>query len=157
MKKLYSCLTILVFVFQSFSQDNPVAKWPKAPKNKYRCFTDEVDSWRISRTNNQSPNSVFETWMSGQVRQLNELSTTGRGTPIIYSIPVIFPIVHNGEVAGLGTTIAALQVNAQIQQLNNDFRNIAVTSGYTNHAFEADVQIQFCAATVDPTNNALAV
>ena len=56
----------------------------------------------------------------------------------------------------LAQTSPPLQVNAQIQQLNNDFRKIAGTSGYNNHAFGADVQIQFCAAVLDPANNALA-
>ena len=87
--------------------------------------------------------------------QLQNQSAAERTTPIIYNIPVIFHIIHNGEAAGTGTNIAAAQVNAQIQQLNNDFRKIAGTSGYNNHAFGADVQVQFCAAVVDPANNAL--
>ncbi len=156
MKKLYTCLLFSIFVLQSFSQKSPVAKWPKTPGNTYRCFTDEVDMWRFHYNSVNGRRVSFENWMSNQTMQLQNRSAAERTIPIIYNIPVIFHIIHNGEGVGTGTNIAAAQVNAQIQQLNNDFRKIAGTSGYNSHAFGADVQIQFCAAVVDPANNGLA-
>ena len=48
-------------------------------------------------------------------------------------------------------------LNAQLQQLNNDFRKLAGTSGYNNHPFGADVLIQFsCSYSWIQNNNALA-
>jgi Pregnancy-associated plasma protein-A/Secretion system C-terminal sorting domain len=155
MKKLYIFLLLTIVVSQSFSQSNPIARWPKTPINNYRCFTDEVDAWRIQQIGANSRRTSFENWINNQLHQLQHPQAAERMTPIIYNIPVIFHIIHNGEAAGVGTNIAAAQVNAQIQQLNNDFRKIAGTSGYNAHAFGADVQIQFCAAAIDPTNNAL--
>ncbi len=94
--------------------------------------------------------------MKDNVKPLNNPPTAGRIAPIIFNIPVIFHIIHNGQAVGTGTNIAALYVNAQLQQLNDDFRKLAGTSGFNNHPFGADVLIQFCAATVAPNNNALA-
>lgn len=155
MKKLYFCLLLSVIVQQSLSQNNPLARWPQTQNNNYRCFTDEVDAWRIQQGVLTSGKGYFESWMNSQLQQLQNQQAAGRITPIVYTIPVIFHIIHNGEAAGVATNIAAAQVNAQIQQLNNDFRKIAGTSGYNNHPFGADVQVQFCAATLNPANTAL--
>ena len=143
MKKLYFCMLLVIAVCQSYSQNRPVARWPKTPQGNYRCFTDEVDAWRIGQSNITNARSLFENWMKSQVKQLNDQPMANRSTPIIYNIPVIFHIIHNGEAVGTGTNIATVQVNAQLQQLNNDLRKITGTSGYNNHPFGADIQVQF--------------
>jgi hypothetical protein len=156
MKKLYFSILLAFAASQSFSQNKTVARWPKTPKNNYRCFTDEVDAWRKGQTNVANSRAVFEGWMKNQVQQLNNPQTAQRNTPIIYTIPVVFHIIHNGEAAGAGTNIAKLYVDAQLQQLNNDFSKLAGTSGYNNHPFGSDVLVQFCMATLGPANNTLA-
>ncbi len=157
MKNLYPssllCVCILLSVV-SFAQRDPVARWQRSPSGNYRCFTDEVDIWR-KQQNSAGSKASFESWVNQQVKQLKNEQFANRNTPIIYNIPVIFHIIHSGEGAGTGTNIGATYVNAQIQQLNNDFRKIAGTSGYNNHPSGADVLIQFTAATLDPNNNAL--
>ena len=155
MKKLYFCLLLCTAVSQSHSQNNPLARWPKSSTGKYRCFTDEVDLWRRGQTNISAQKKAFENWINNQIQELGNQQSLGRNVPVMYTIPVIFHIIHSGEAAGTGTNIGAAYVNAQIQQLNNDFRKIAGTSGYNNHASGADVLIQFCAATLDPNNAAL--
>ena len=156
MKKLYFSILLGIAVCQCYSQNRPVAIWQKTPHGKYRCFTDEIDVWRLGQVNSKRSKLSFERWMKEQVKHLSNQPTANRIAPIIYKIPVIFHIIHNGQAAGTGTNIAALYVNAQLQQLNDDFRKLAGTSGYNNHPFGADVMVQFCAATVDPNNNALA-
>ena len=156
MKKVYLCILLAIIAGKAFSQNRPVARWQKTPHGSYRCFTDEIDAWRKGPGNSINTRASFENWMKSQVHQLSNQPQANRMTPLIWNIPVIFHIIHNGEAAGTGTNIAAAQVNAQLQQLNNDFRKIMGTSGYNNHPFGADVQIQFCAATVDVNNNALA-
>src|SRR5688572_48421 len=155
MKKLYFSILLGIAVCQCYSQNRPVAIWQKTPHGKYRCFTDEIDEWRLGQVNSKRSKLSFERWMKEQVKHLNNQPTANRIAPIIYKIPVIFHIIHNGQAAGTGTNIAALYVNAQLQQLNDDFRKLAGTSGFNNHPFGADVMVQFCAATVDPNNNAL--
>src|SRR6185503_21021591 len=107
MKKLYTYLFLAMTVSQSFSQNSPTAKWPKAPNNSYRCFTDEVDSWRFQQAVSIGGNVSFEKWMINETKKIQLPAATERVTPIIYNIPVIFHIIHNGEAAGTGTNIAA--------------------------------------------------
>ncbi len=157
MKNLYPSSLLFVCILlsvASFAQRDPVPRWQRSPSGNYRCFTDEVDTWRKQQKGAGSKAS-FENWINNQVKQLKSEQLANRNTPIIYNIPVIFHIIHSGEGAGTGTNIGATYVNAQIQQLNNDFRKIAGTSGYNNHAYGADVLIQFTAATLDPNNNTL--
>jgi hypothetical protein len=94
--------------------------------------------------------------MKIQEEQLGKQQTAQRNAQIVYNIPVIFHIIHNGEAVGTGTNIAKLYVDAQLQQLNNDFRKLAGTSGYNSHPFGADILLQFSAAKLDKNNNALA-
>ena len=151
-----SSLFSLCFLLSSitFAQQNPEARWQPSPSGNYRCYTDEVDNWRKQQHSTGSKIS-FENWINKQLKEIDAGQLLNRNAPIIYNIPVIFHIIHSGEAAGTGTNIGATYINAQIQQLNNDFRKIAGTSGYNNHASGADILIQFVAATLDPNNNAL--
>ena len=105
MKKLYVYLLFAIVVSQSYSQNRPIARWPKSPQGNYRCFTDEMDTWRLGQNNSINARSSFEKWMKNQVKRLKDQPTAGRNTPMIYNIPVIFHIIHNGEGAGTGTNI----------------------------------------------------
>ena len=157
MKNLYPASLLFVCILLSvvsFAQRDPVARWQRSPSGNYRCFTDEVDTWRKQQYSTASKAS-FESWVNKKLKQLESEQIVNRNIPIIYNIPVIFHIIHSGEAAGTGTNIAATYINAQIQQLNNDFRKIAGTSGYNNHASGADVLVQFVASTLDTNNNTL--
>jgi Pregnancy-associated plasma protein-A/Secretion system C-terminal sorting domain len=151
---LLSCLVLSVV---ASAQREPEAMWPKTPSGRIRCFTDEMDAWRKQQNGitSKSSSTTFEKWIYAKAKELENTPTANRNVPIIYNIPVIFHIIHSGEGVGTGTNIGASYINAQIQQLNNDFRKLLGTSGYNNHPFGADIQINFCAATLDPTNATL--
>ena len=160
MKNLY--LTVLVSVIilagnnQSSAQNKPVQRWPKAPNGKIVCFTDEMEKYRSVQSGLPVNNTVFEKWVSDQTDLLNNNSgNLYRTNPIIYTIPVIFHIIHNGEAVGVGRNIAKAFIDSQIVQLNNDFRRKAGTSGFNSHADGADVEIQFAPAILSPTNTVL--
>ena len=159
MNKLYLPLILallLGFAFPVKAQLTPTPIWPKAPSGKYVCYTDEMERYRLHTTGNSLNHDIpFENWMSGQLNANNNSESPFRTNTIIYTIPVIFHIIHNGEPKGTGRNIDSAFINAQIKQINNDFRKISGTSGYNTHPFGADVQIQFCAATLSPTNTAL--
>lgn len=153
-KNLYQCsFAAFCFLLSTTlpAQQSPAPKWPRTPAGNIRCFTDEVDAWRIQQ-GSTTARSTFEKWVANQ---LNSEPISKRLVPVVYNIPVIFHIIHSGEAVGNGTNIGATYVNAQLQQLNDDFRKMAGTSGYNNHAFGADVLVNFCAATLDTNNNAL--
>ncbi|MBX9851041.1 MAG: T9SS type A sorting domain-containing protein [Cytophagaceae bacterium] len=75
-------------------------------------------------------------------------------TEPVYTIPVVVHVVHNvpsGAIAG--NNIPDAQILAQIQVLNEDFRRKSGTNGFNNDPVGADVNIEFCLATMDPSGN----
>ncbi len=72
-------------------------------------------------------------------------------------IPVVFHIVHNGDAVGSGENISDALVLAQLQQLNDDFNALNSDFGNVPSEFQsvaADMEIEFCLASVDPNGNA---
>ena len=162
MKFFYSaCVAFLILLAGSnptSAQNKPVPRWLKAPNGKYVCFTDEMEKYRLDQLGLPVNNIAFENWITHQTNILKLTDNTNnltRSTPIVYTIPVIFHIIHNGEAVGTGRNIAKAFIDSQIVQLNNDFRRKAGTSGFNNHASGADVEIQFAAAILSPTNAVL--
>ncbi|HRX29305.1 MAG TPA: M43 family zinc metalloprotease [Saprospiraceae bacterium] len=90
----------------------------------------------------------FESWMATEVEKLKKGHKAGRST---YTIPVIFHVIHDGEAVGATPNVSATYINAQIEQLNIDYANLA---GSTNSAAD-DTEIQFCPAAVDEDGNVL--
>ena len=73
----------------------------------------------------------------------------------IIVIPVVFHVIYNPSVPA--QNIADSLINAQIKQLNDDYRRINSDRSSTPNAFQGlspDLEIQFCLATRDPSGNA---
>ena len=160
MKKIYIKGIVILFLSacfnHSYSQNKPQQKWPKAPNGKIVCFTDEMEQYRLQKSGLNDKNTAFEKWISNQTQILNNNPDNfNRTNPVIYTIPVIFHIINNGEGVGTGRNIAKAFIDSQIVQINNDFRRKTGTSGFNNHAAGADVEIQFAAAILSPTNTVL--
>src|SRR4030095_3027281 len=111
MKNLYFSILFAFAVSQTFSQIRPAAKWPKNQQGKYRCFTDEMDAWRKGVSNSIHSKTAFENWIKNQEEQLGKQQTAQRNAQIVYNIPVIFHIIHNGDAVGTGSNIAKLYVD----------------------------------------------
>lgn len=150
-----SVILLTLVAQQLFAQFNPQPRWPKAPNGKYVCFTDEMEKYRQLVSGSINTDLIFENWISSQKDDPGTANSFVRTNPIIYTIPVIFHVIHNGEAEGIGRNIGKAFIDSQIVQINNDFRRKANTSGYNNHANGSDVEIQFVAATLGPTNNVL--
>ena len=77
------CLGIVFFFFFNviFSQ------------NVIRCYTDEVHQQLLQQHPELETNEQFEQWMQQQLIQ-NQASAIIGG---VYSIPVVFHVIHNGE------------------------------------------------------------
>ncbi|GJM31063.1 MAG: hypothetical protein DHS20C18_00640 [Saprospiraceae bacterium] len=95
---------------------------------------------------------AFEEWLAPKIREYQN-SVHSRATT---TIPVIFHIIHDNDPLGSGDNLSATYVNAQLDQLNNDFRRILGTSGYNNNPVGADSEIEFCLAMKDPSGITLA-
>ena len=95
----------------------------------------------------------FENWLAPLVQQWKDQQVANGGNrQAVTTIPIIFHVIHNGG----SDNISATYINAQIDQLNYDFRRVAGTSGYNTDSRGADTEIEFCAAVVDPQGNTLA-
>jgi hypothetical protein len=68
-------------------------------------------------------------------------------TPQVYTVPVVFHILHLGEPVGGGSNISNAQIMQALADLNGDFSN--VNNNGTN------VRIQFCLAQQDPDGNSV--
>lgn len=72
---------------------------------------------------------------------------------MLLTLPVIVHIIHNGEDPGVGTNISHEQVLSQFEVLNEDFRKLAGTPGFNNDPVGADIELEFCPATLDPNGD----
>lgn len=105
-------------------------------------------------------NTEYETWLQ-QAIQKQEQFANAKVASIIYTIPVVFHIIHNGQAVGTTRNISQAQVNSQITALNNDYRktNTDFSTWVTQSSFvsaAADCEINFCLAKVSPTGAVLA-
>jgi hypothetical protein len=71
-------------------------------------------------------------------------------TAEVIVVPIVFHIVHLGEVIGEGTNISDEQIQSAVTALNEDFRKIEGTNG---DGLGVDTKIEFCLAVRDPDNN----
>ena len=115
-----------------------------------RCHTMEVDK-KLRKEHPElgtleDQEQRFSNLLRAYKRNNAEKSLSG-----VVTLPVIFHIVHNGGSVGSGDNISATYVNAQITQLNYDFRKVMGTSGFNTNPVGADVEVQFCPALVDPS------
>ena len=90
---------------------------------------------------------AFERWIQPYVEAYKQALRDGYRAPIL-TIPTVFHVITDGSSP---TNISAAQVQAQLDQLNLDFRNLA---GSTNPA-AADVEVEFCLASLDPSGNVM--
>jgi hypothetical protein len=147
MKKLIS--TLILFGALSLS----VLAQATKPQAVIRCATVEAEAELRAKFPQRGTMEDFERWLAPRVKAYKAQDHTRMA---IKTLPIIFHIIHNGEEVGTGSNLAANLIEAQIEQLNNDFRKAAGTSGDNSNPAGADSEIEFCAALVDPSDTPLA-
>lgn len=115
-------------------------------------FCANADAQRTCGSGNPGPE--FEQWIQEKMAAMQNSKTAS----VVYNIPVIVHVIHNGEAVGSGTNISVAQIQSQIDVLNEDFRklnadNSNVPAVWTSTS--ADCEINFCLATIDPNGNTL--
>ncbi|MEL6650712.1 MAG: hypothetical protein AAFQ87_07920, partial [Bacteroidota bacterium] len=116
------------------------------------CQTMEADEELRAKYPAMGTLDEFEQWLAPLVRAYQNQN---HDTRAVSTIPVVFHVIHDGEAVGSGDNISAALINAQLTQLNNDFRKIAGTSGDNSDPRGADSELEFCMATVDPSGNSM--
>jgi hypothetical protein len=108
------------------------------------CATDEL----YTEQTQQNPElKIAEQKANEYVRsQLNSFTKKGNG--IIY-IPVVFHIIHDDSLQN----ISQAQIMNQLRILNQDYRKLAGTPGFSTEAVASDVQVEFRLAQYDPNGN----
>ena len=116
-------------------------------KDVTRCATDEYNKALLKKYPEMMGSSAFEKKLANSI-QLQSAQNANRR--VVYTIPVVVHVVHNGEPIGTGPNISDDQVLSQIQVLNEDFRRLFGTRGYNTHPDGADVEVEFCLAKQTP-------
>jgi gliding motility-associated-like protein len=78
--------------------------------------------------------------------QLAQNRTSTQRAPVMYTLPVVFHIIHDGGIENISDD----QVLDGLQHLNDAFANV----GYYDPSTGVDVEIQFCLAQRDPQGEA---
>lgn len=148
MKKIFTTLSLSTLVFfSSIAQDS------NSSQNHIRkCGSTQV-----------SPS--YEEAFQGMMKKHQQFAN-GKKASVVYNIPIIFHIIHNGQAVGTSATVPSRNLNAsfinsQLATLNADYRklNTDFSTYVTQSTFvtnSTDVQINFCAAKVSPTGATLA-
>ena len=91
----------------------------------------------------------FESWLN----HLQSQKASRIDQSDVYTIPVVFHVVHSGEEEGTGVNIADERILQQIEILNEDFRRTNADTIDTPEEFKgfaADIGIEFVLAKQDP-------
>lgn len=82
---------------------------------------------------------------------------TNQHARVVITIPVVFHIVHNGDALGTNENISDALIQAQLDQLNQDYRLTNSDASLIPALFQpvaADTEIQFCLAQRKPDGTA---
>ncbi|MCT4582289.1 MAG: PKD domain-containing protein [Flavobacteriales bacterium] len=120
-------------------------------KGIVRCATVEYDQIRRNENAKVGSQLEFEAWLQQEIKAYKQ-QKSGIKLPVL-TIPVVVHVIHNGDAVGSGENITDAQVLSQIQVLNEDFRKMANSRGYNTNPVGADVEIEFCLASIDPNGN----
>jgi PKD repeat protein len=139
-------LIYLLFIGNCFSQN----------QKPVHCATMHQDSINRIKYPGLGELNEFESILQQEIRKIELKAKTGRTTEEVLTIPIIVHVIHRGEAVGSGSNISLAQVQSQIDVLNEDFRKKAGTNGENDDPVGADIEIEFCLASVDPDGNTLA-
>lgn len=120
-----------------------------------RCATVENEAVLKKKYPKRATTEQFEQWLAPKIAKIKADRAAGRLAPnVVYNIPVVIHVIHNGEPIGTAPNITDAQAISQITVMNEDFRRIAGTRGGANTTGAAvDVEINFCLAKQDPNGD----
>jgi hypothetical protein len=110
----------------------------------HHCGTDDI----LKRPEIREELVMHEEMIENGARQRSLMGLDTSNT--IYTIPVVFHVIHIGEPVGSGTNISDAQIESAMTALNNHFRKVPGSAGDGDGV---DVGIQFVLAKRDPNNN----
>jgi hypothetical protein len=139
MKKLYAALFVASLTFSANAQE------------AIKCYSTEHELELQQKYSDRANLEQFEQWISKELK--NDQIKSERGVVVL---PIVFHVLHSGTAVGNGLNLSSSFINAQLQQLNDDFRRAPGTAGFNTNPVGSDLEIEFCMAAVDPDGNVLA-
>jgi hypothetical protein len=106
----------------------------------------------LLKASNEQYRLGWESAKEMTARVASEIESGDRATPPVYTIPVVFHVIHKGESVGSVTNISSVQIQSAVDALNRDYRRTGADGGIAQGA-GPDTEIQFCLAGVDPNGN----
>lgn len=136
MKKFLLSLAALTAAFVSHAQS-------------HRCGTMDVHNRLLQTDNNYG---LMREVIDQHIQHFQSTQSEHDVNRVVYTIPVVFHVVYQNATEN----ISDAQLLSQIDVLNDDFRRLNSNFSSTPSVFQgvaADVEIEFCLASVDPTGN----
>jgi hypothetical protein len=110
------------------------------------CATDALQEQQ--KITNPSLYKLQEEYKKNLEQLINQKKASRlSGINDIYTIPVVVHVIYNNS----SSNISDAQIHSQIEVLNEDFRKKAGTAGHNTDPVGADVNIEFCLASSDPS------
>lgn len=156
----YIVLLFLITFSIANAQENPkvfgrtILEAPNPENGLIRCVSTEYEKYLKEQNPAIQKNSDFEEIMAQKIQLVKaQRQASPQNTTEVITIPVVVHVVHNGDPIGTNENIFDAQVLSQITVLNQDFRRMMGTPGFNDNPVGADVEIEFCLATIDPDGN----
>lgn len=119
-----------------------------------RCASIENEELLKQQFSKRASIEQFEESLAPIIAKIKADRILGKSQMVIYNIPVVVHIMHNGEPIGTAPNITDAQVISQINVFNQDFRNLIGTPGGMNSTgLAVDSEINFCLANQDENGN----
>lgn len=149
LKVLFACLLFPNFMMLAQEKNNLNTTQQTNDKNYIRCASDEYNAELLKSNPKMMGSKAYEVMIAKQI-QINKTTINKVNGGVVYTIPLVVHVFHNGEAVGVGANISDAQVLSQIQVLNEDFRRMAGTRGFNTDPDGADVEVEFCLAKQTP-------
>lgn len=151
MKSIY-LLLIIAFSTNIYGQNGNIQENQTVfiSKPSYtRCASTEYELELQEKNPKRTTKASFETWMVDKLNSEKQ-SFKVQNTNVVYTIPVVIHVIHNGDAVGVGENISTAKAISQIEILNQDFRRKLGTNGFNDNPVGADIEIEFCLAQRTP-------
>jgi len=165
-KSLLSLIAISVFTLSAVGQNNALDAFSKAtavmsgkitkPQPNFTPLAPGEYEKCGQKSHSDALAAVNPLYREGRIaadaeirRIVDEFESGSRVAPPVYTIPVVFHVIHKGEAVGSGTNISDAQIQSAVAALNRDYRRTSANGGIAQGA-GPDTEIQFCLASLNP-------
>jgi len=118
-----------------------------------RCYTVENEKRLQQKFPKRATSQEFENNLAPIIAKIKADRAAGKALMVVYNIPVVVHVLHNGEAVGTAPNITDAQVQSQIDVFNEDFRMSGGLGATNSTGVAVDSEINFCLAQQDALGN----